>query len=204
MPIPTHGQLFAIQFSSDGRILAISELDKKVRLWEVQTSRPIGKPLEHDTYVSGLSFSPNGQNIATLTSFLPVQQRQYVQRWNVRTGEPQGTRLLWNAQKGGREGLVEGRRIEDVSFSTDGDLLVAVTERKEVQIREGKPGLPQRAKLKHHDLVRRAKFSPDGRAIATTSKNLSRLWDTRSGKPLRDPISHPHDISFVSFSEATG
>jgi WD40 repeat protein len=69
--------------SRDGRSFVTSTADGTVRLWDSESGRPLGPPIEHDSLV-GSSISPDGRTLATVT-------RDGVTRfWDARTGLPLG------------------------------------------------------------------------------------------------------------------
>jgi serine/threonine protein kinase/WD40 repeat protein len=60
--------IFALALSHDGKILASgsSNPESRIRLWDVATGKPIGRPLEgHRAWVSELLFWPDGKTLAS-------------------------------------------------------------------------------------------------------------------------------------------
>ena len=54
-----------IAFSPDGEKLATGSLDRKVRMWDIQTGEYIDVPEEDARSVMAVAFSPDGQTLAT-------------------------------------------------------------------------------------------------------------------------------------------
>ena len=58
-----------------------------------------------------------------------------------------------------------------------------------------------RLTLRHADRVKSVAFSPDGRTLATGSREgMARLWDAHSGKLLASLAGHQGDVDAVAFS----
>jgi WD40 repeat protein len=62
-------------------------------------------------------------------------------------------------------------------------------------------GKPIGPPLPHHDGIEHAEFSPDGRFIATASRDMTAIiWDAVRGKPIAPPLRHLSHVTSVSFS----
>src|SRR5215470_13002039 len=99
-------------FSPDGKLLAITEADGTVRLWDLATRQAIGAPLRADTSgggVNAVAFSPDGKLLATAGGDGTVRL------WNPATRQPAGAPLP--AEPWGS--------VKAVAFSPDGKLLAS-------------------------------------------------------------------------------
>ena len=107
------GLVNCVAYSPSGKLLATGGDDWTVRLWEVETGRPI-RVLRTGGRVTSVAFSPDGRCVAAGDSYTRLAQVDYpVHVWNVETGEEVQT--LRGVPKG----------IQVVAFSPDGNLIAA-------------------------------------------------------------------------------
>ena len=101
--------VYALAFSPDGTILASAGFDRRIRLWDVATHRPLGAPLTgHRGYIFDLAFHPRGTLLAS--------------------GGQDGRVLLWDPKSHRLLGkpIISGcGSVLNVAFSPDGGILVA-------------------------------------------------------------------------------
>jgi hypothetical protein len=162
------GWIADVAFSPDGKLLAVGTVADKehfVTLWDTTTWERVWRTFEgHTSGVMGVTFSPDGKQLAT------AGQDQTVRIWEVATGQ-----LLKTLE--GHSGTVWR-----VAFSKDGQRLASAgygllriwdTRRwEEVLALEGQ------------DSIHTVTFSPDGHWIATSQQNGGlHLWD---GRPWDD------------------
>ncbi|MCG6138273.1 MAG: caspase family protein [Nostoc sp. LLA-1] len=136
--------------------------------------------LTHDAWVTSVSFSPDGQILASGTADNRIQ--------------------LWHSDGSPLSTLAEhSDSVNSVSFSPDSQTLASASTDKTVKLwsRDGKL---LRTLIGHLHGVNSVSFSPDGKMIATGSNdNTARLW-TRDGNLLVTLVGHSRSINSVSFS----
>jgi len=173
----------AVAFSPDGTTLATvgsgEDTGGSLILWHIgDRSRPrrlVTQTKVHDS--SEVLFSPNGRLL--LTSKAPRIPTQSPTNPGM---HPDSGQTLWDVTERTRPRVLKRLpRSEEVqAFSQDSRLLATADARNAVLWDISAPGYPKRlATLPGHtDTLRAVEFSPDGRALATTSYDgTALLWD---------------------------
>jgi WD40 repeat protein len=164
----------ALAFSPDGETLAVNA-SQAIRLMDVRTGKE-RLPLEgHRRPVQGVSFSPDGQWIATA-----------------------GDRpRLWNAATGKERPLAgSASRVACVGFSPDGKTLVAGSHDQNITVWDLESGKKTRQFTGQTGMVDMVAFLPDGKTVMSISDRRNdpdanrmepeaRIWDSASGKQVR-------------------
>jgi eukaryotic-like serine/threonine-protein kinase len=214
--------VMCVSFTPDGRSLVTGgESGIEVRSldnWQVERRFP----------AQLASLSSEGTLMATAdASPFYYEQAGDVILWNWRTGEklrdfghsghslalsPDGHRLavaltspavdLFDADSGNllRE-LSTTNPVWHLSFSPDGNRLLATGWSSDVLIWDLKTNIPPRVLAAHRLTAWSAVFSPDGKTIATTGSDQTvRLWDADSLAPLSELHGHASEVWCAAFS----
>jgi WD40 repeat protein len=181
-------QVSQVAFSPDGKLLASSDHAGTVRIWDVATSRPVGRPLpttsqpDDHPYSLGLAFSPDGKLLAAAGH----DRRLWI--WNPADGKPVGVPLRPDDRHADIAPDV-------VAFSPDGKLLAAGCNDGTVRLWDmtaGHPvGPPARRFVGPYRAVSTLAFSPDGTVLAAGTGHDDgrvRLWSTTTGRLLGAPL----------------
>jgi len=137
----------------------------------------------HTDWVTSVSFSPDGQRIAS--------------------GSYDDTIKLWDAETGEELGTLKGHTnwVNSISFSHDGRRIVSGSEDNNVKLWDAETGEELRTLKGHTNWVNSVSFSYDGRRIVSGSEdNTVRLWDADSGEEIRTLKGHTDRVTSVSFS----
>ena len=175
----------SVAFSPDGKMLASSDFDGVIWLWDIDTD-------EHrqirtsDKIVDGVMFSPDGR---TLVSSRRENRREDIRLWDVATGE-------FKAR------LEDTTGTRNIVYTPDGTTLYG-RNRSELRLWD-----PDNGKIKMRLGLPSASdrplpvFSPDGQTIATAGGNdyTVQLWDPRTGQLKNALKGDPRYIKMIMIS----
>jgi WD40 repeat protein len=181
-----------VAYAPDGKTLASIGDDGAVILWDLSTDTERWRRKPHGDRVYGVAFAPDGKALATTGA------DNFIRIWDTSSGE--SLRAFENK-------LV--KPLEDtggtlIAYSRDGRTLSALapdTCIRQWDLTTGK-GIRQWPTYESEGRLQSLSYSPDGRALATTSfgRNRLRLWDAKTGKPLHSAVGHNASITGLWFS----
>jgi eukaryotic-like serine/threonine-protein kinase len=172
-----HAVLLAKIGAGGQRVLTFSETDT-AWLWDVRLLQPLAvlRWLQTGPFVG--RFSPDGRQVVVL------DDANTVRVWNAQSGLSQ-TKAMGHPHP-------ESRIINSVQFSPDGRRLVTAAETVaatpsgyggEAQVWDASTGEPIGQPLAGLSITQRARFSPDGTKLVTSSGDgFIRVWDVESGE----------------------
>ncbi|MSU63207.1 MAG: hypothetical protein EXS31_12565 [Pedosphaera sp.] len=169
-----------LQFSNDGKILAVPCADGVVGLWDTTTLKPLPGPPKLEAFKTYVQFAPSGSRFIY---------------WNFASE----TGHLWDPVAGGA--TLPG---EDLGgpylFSPDGELLTASCS-DGVRLFDMKSVHKVGTLFGHQAGVGAAAFSPDGRLLSTASLDrTARIWDLKTERELATLGGHAGAVYGVAFS----
>ncbi len=212
-----NGDVMAIAYSPNGKMLASAGRDETVRLWNPKTSENLATLTGHDGLVTGVAFSPDGKTLFSGSGDASVRL------WSTET-----RRQIWAAatpQKLEQDPLLQDpavRSIFDlppapyrspfeklafqwvlaVAYSPDGKTLASSgSSDGTIQLWDVESGKHTKTLEGHTDTVISIAFSPDGKTLVSGSKDDTlRVWDVNTGRMLRKLAGHSNDLKSVVFS----
>jgi WD40 repeat protein len=168
-PLKPSAALLDAVFSPDGRLVAGAGADRAVHTWDTATGLPV-MTLQHEAGLLSLAFSPNGRLLAT------GGEDGKARVWTVAGGLPIAA---FTHDPGAR-----GDAVQALSFSPDSSRLLTVGGDRFARIFSiAGPDAPLR--LNNVVLVNSARFSHDGKVVATGGSDLIvRTWNSVTGEKL--------------------
>lgn len=177
-------QVHRVVFSPNGKLLASSGFDSRLRLWDAGTGHHIAT-LRGGGYAA--AFSPNGKLLANAYGGDGITGT--IGLWDPHTGE---LRYVLGPYHG---------LLNCVAFSPDGKTLASGSQDSEIILWDI-PTAQRRLSLttQHTGAVYSVAFSPDGKTLASGSQDQTlRLWDPNTGEH-RATLRYPGYVTSVAFS----
>lgn len=181
-PSPPHTALDGtVTFSHDGQLLAAANIDdQKIRVWDVSTGKE-KFALDFGILLAALALSPDGHWL------LSGDLLKTVTLWDLSTGKQART---WNVSS----------PIHSLAFNNDGRSFAVGTD-QEISLWQVDAEHATRTLSGHKDWVTCLAFSPDGKTLASGSKDLSvRLWDLAAGQSLSSLSGSSQQLVTVLFN----
>ena len=224
------GEVLAMAFSPDGRLLATGTYDKWVRIWDVATGKLIGQPISQPEIVNSVEFSPDGRWLLAATGYRDYSVPSSARAWEVATGEPASPPLPHPATirggvftpdgrlaiTGAYDGLIrfwdtstwrllgepiKTARVMALALSRDGLYLAVACNSDEAFVYSVPDRRLVSSPLRHAGLLKAIGFSPDGGLVATGCEDsLARVWDWSPGEQVGPPLVHQNSVIAVQFS----
>ncbi len=161
-----------LAFSPDGRLLASSEKQESIKIWNTATGLHLrtltGKIYDQFTHnTSKIVFSADGKTIATGGSDRLVR--------------------LWDAVTGAELKIFRGHtnRVSSVFFTLDGKRLISSSWDKTIRYWDIETATEIESLRKTDDLITVATLSDDGRMLAAASKASVKVWNLAREGPVR-------------------
>ncbi len=203
-------EIISVAFSPDGNHLATTSLSGTTRIRDIAADRDVQVLQGHDLYdTSSVTFSPDGRLIATGHGVAIETSSGF---------RLSGSARIWDVATGQQQKVLRKRTTDatSVTFSPDGHMIATGYARTipaatgflfngSAYLWDTATGQQHKILDGHLGSVTGVVFSPDGRTVATASRdNTARLWDVATGRKLKVLEGHTDDVSGIAFSPDGG
>ncbi|HIK03724.1 MAG TPA: WD40 repeat domain-containing protein [Trichormus sp. M33_DOE_039] len=177
------GKVTSVAISPEGEVLVSGCTDQNINVWNINDGNFIKTIAGNLGEVSSVAVSPNGDFLAVGSCEHP---RSNVKVWDLKTGKLVHT--LLGHQK----------PVNVVVISPDGQILASGSNKIKLwNLHKG----DRICTLWHSSAVHAIAISPDGTILASGSSDTKiRLWNPRTGDPLRTLIGHAGDVKAIAIS----
>jgi Flp pilus assembly protein TadD/tRNA A-37 threonylcarbamoyl transferase component Bud32 len=189
-------QMTAVAISPDGRFLLTGELFQTVRLWDVETGKPIRRFEGHKDWTRCVGYSPDGKWVisgsggnSNEAGRLAIGPDNSIRLWNVETG-----------QLVRQFGPIESP-ITTVTVSTNGDEILSGSDDGTVRLWDRHTG-EVRQSMHGHSLATRCVRFVSGRrwAVSGGADSMVRIWNLDTGKEIKHIDGHRETVEGVACS----
>ncbi len=189
-------QKLTLAASPDGKTLATAGFDGVVHLWDAATAEEVGRLREEKSTIRSVAFAPDGKTVAC------VNDQGNVRLWDVASRALKRTfpglvelkaQTARRYKLGGAE--LPGTMMDAVAFTPDSSLIavsghgpidVDPPDRSyELRVFDPRTGRIRWSHVGHGDEASSLRFSPDGRILACGGWKSVKLWEARTGEPIR-------------------
>jgi WD40 repeat protein len=173
----------SVAISLDGKTLASASDDKTIRLWNLQTQKPIATLTGHTSSVNSVAISLDGKTLAS------ASDDKTIRLWNLQTQKPIAT-LTGHTSS-----------VNSVAISLDGKTLASASDDKTIRLWNLQTQKPIATLTGHTSWVNSVGFSPDRLTLASASDDKTiRLWNLQTQKPIATLTGHQASVNSVGFS----
>ncbi|MEO8174734.1 MAG: WD40 repeat domain-containing protein [Sediminibacterium sp.] len=170
-----------LDISKDGKLLATTSYDAKVRVWKIADGSLLREWTGHERTAWCVKFSPDGRMVAS--------------------GSEDGTIRLWNIESGDADRTIKAHKLTvwDLQFSPDGKQLASGSFDNSLKIWDPATGNLLRQIIAHSQAVVALAFSHSGQLLASTSDDATiKIWNTSNWDVVRtlDVPEHAQGVAF--------
>jgi len=179
-------QALSLVYSSDGKTLATAGFDGVVHLWDMIKAKRIGDLKGEKSTIRSVTFAPDGKTVAC------VNDAGLVRLWDVATGK------LKQTFPGLSESMRQAARtfmLDSIAFAPDGHLMAVsgfgpteadLADRLyELSVFDVQAGRPRWSHMGRGEQACSLAFAPDGATLARAGWRTVKLWDAKTGEPVR-------------------
>ncbi len=220
------GNVWAVAFSPDGTLLAVSDSAGEIHLWRMDDGKKIVTFRGHTHWICSVAFSPNGKLLASSSADGTLKLWELATGYCLKTLEAQtdwivsvafsreGNLLassgidsasirLWSVETGACVKTLQGhdRWIWAIAFSPTQSILASGSDDCTIKLWNVNTGECLNTLQGHASNVRSVAFSPSGSLLVSGGDDCTiKLWDAATGKCLNTLQGHTSNVRSVRFS----
>jgi len=188
--IPYGGTAFCMQFSPNGRYLAVGGESDQVMIVDVTTQQKVTNLVSDHHYVSNLVFSPDSRTL--LVGY--ERPKNVIKIWDTSTWKESAT----------FSHVTERVDYHDLVFSPDGRYLVVASTQDAVKFLDVATWQVVKEFQGHTRGTYQIAFSPDGALLVSACDDGSlRLWDVETGDTIKTIRGYRENIAVDLSSDGT-
>ena len=159
-------------FAQNGSAVITGSVDGWIQIRDTKTLAQIGPSLRHPLGIDFLVTSPDGRLL------LSGGRDKTARLWNVETHQQVG------------DAFVHDGTVTSACFSPDGSLIVTGSADGKARLWDVKSQGAVGVSFQHSSGVNKVSFNGDGSQVVTTNRQGFHLWNTYTGKPVREVIPY--------------
>jgi WD40 repeat protein len=183
------GDVKAVAFSPDGKILVVAGTDRIIRFWEPATGKEFCQLIGHEDAVTSLAFSADGKFLAS------GGYDSSVHLWDVSNG------------KALKKFNVEFGWVTALAFSPDAKALAVGGRQRALQVRDIATG-QELWKMHRPMWITSLVYSKDGKTLISANKAVFnrtiddglRLWDAATGQEVAKLDGHKGNVHALALT----
>lgn len=188
-PAP-NGIVFGVNFSQDGRMLAIACEDKSVAVHHAATGKLIRRFEGHSQRVWTAAFSPDGNYLVSCSGeYAAPDDGGEVKVWDVKTGKESAT---IDKQK---------QTVYHAIFSPDGKSVLSSSWDGSIKIWDARSGKQTNTLTGHTKTARVIAYTPDRKFIVSGGQDGAVcFWDAQNGKLAKTIAAYDTGVQSIAMS----
>ncbi|MGA7935929.1 MAG: pentapeptide repeat-containing protein, partial [Kovacikia sp.] len=190
----TFGNVLSVAFSPDGSILAKSDEQGWISLWQVETSKQLLAFKAHSNWVFSVAFSPDGKTLAS------GGLDRTVKLWNLGTGECLKTFQLHEGGVSAVAYVPIAPTSPDMPSAIGRNTLVSSSADQTIKLMDLQTDECQLTLVGHQGIIRSIALSPNSQTLASASMDHTiKLWNIQTGECLKtlEDSAAIYSVTFV-------